>query len=91
MAFVNIHIFSDFLDFDKSLLLLTVTLRGYLISAYCLFLAHLSQRLIGELIVYSCSGVRPSVVVRRRPQFQASSSPKPLARSKANFMWSLLG
>ena len=29
-------------------------------------LAHLSQRLIGELIVYSCSGVRPSVVRRRR-------------------------
>ena len=30
-----------------------------------IFLAHLSQRLIGELIVYSCSGVRPSVVRRR--------------------------
>ena len=30
-----------------------------------MFLAHLSQRLIGELIVYSCSGVRPSVVRRR--------------------------
>ena len=29
------------------------------------FLAHLSQRLIGELIGYSWSGVRPSVVVRR--------------------------
>ena len=28
-----------------------------------LFLAHLSQRLIGELIGYSWSGVRPSVVV----------------------------
>ena len=26
------------------------------------FLAHLSRRLIGELIVYPCSGVRPSVV-----------------------------
>ena len=39
-------------------------------------LAHLSQRLIGELIVYPCSGVRPSVVVVvRRPQFQTSSSP----------------
>ena len=25
------------------------------------FLAHLSRRLIGELIVYPCSGVRPSV------------------------------
>ena len=33
------------------------------------FLAHLSRRLIGELIVYPWSGVRrPSVVVRRRPQ-----------------------
>ena len=35
------------------------------------FLAHLSRRLIGELIVYQWSGVRrrPSVVVvRRRPQ-----------------------
>ena len=35
------------------------------------FLAHLSQRLIGELIGYPWSGVRPSVrpssVVRRRP------------------------
>ena len=31
------------------------------------FLAHLSQRLIGELIGYSWSGVRPSVGVRRRP------------------------
>ena len=36
-----------------------------------MFLAHLSQRLIGELIGYRWSGVRPSVrpssVVRRRP------------------------
>ena len=31
------------------------------------FLAHLSQRLIGELIGYPWSGVRPSSVVRRRP------------------------
>ena len=50
-------------------------------------LAHLSQRLIGELIGYSWSGVSPSSV--RRKQFQ--TSPKPLARSKPNFMWSLLG
>ena len=34
-----------------------------------IFLAHQSRRLIGELIVYPCSGVRPSFVVRR-PQFQ---------------------
>ena len=39
-------------------------------------LAHLSRRLIGELIVYPCSGVRPSV--RRRSQFQRSSSLKQL-------------
>ena len=30
-----------------------------------IFLAHLSQRLIGELIGYSWSGVRPSASVRR--------------------------
>ena len=56
-------------------------------------LAHLSQRLIGELIGYPWSGVRPSV--RRRPSSvhnaQTSSSQKPLGRSKQNFMWSLLG
>ena len=33
-----------------------------------LFLAHLSLRLTGELIVYPCSGVRPSV----RPSFTFS-------------------
>ena len=54
-----------------------------------IFLAHLSQKLIGELIVYPCSVVPPSVVCRRS-QFQKSSSPKPLARSKPNFIWSLL-
>ena len=31
-------------------------------------LVHLSRRLIGELIGYSWSGVRPSSVRRRRPQ-----------------------
>ena len=60
------------------------------------FLAHLSQRLIGELIGYPWSGVRPSASsvrpsVVRRKQFQTSSSQKPLGRSKPNFMWSLLG
>ena len=54
------------------------------------FLAHLSQWLIGELIGYSWSGVRPSAASVRRKQFQ-TSSPKPLGRSKPNFMWSLLG
>ena len=50
----------------------------------------------GELIVYPSSR-RPSVR-RRRPSAssvvhnaQRSSSPKPLGKSKPNFMWSLLG
>ena len=43
--------------------------------------------LIGELIVYQWSVVRPSVAHNA----QRSSSPKPLVRSKPNFMWSLLG
>ena len=58
------------------------------------FLAHLSRRLIGELIVYQWSVVvvRPSSssssVVHNA---QTSSSQKQLGRSKPNFMWSLLG
>ena len=52
-----------------------------------IFLAHLSLRLIGELIVYPWSGVRPSSVHNG----QTSSSPKPLGGSKPNFMWSLPG
>ena len=59
------------------------------LSILVFFLAHMSQRLIGELIDYSWSVVRPSSV--RRKQFQKSSSPKPPARSKPNCMWSLLG
>ena len=60
------------------------------------FLAHLSRRLIGELIVYPWSGVRrrPSSVVVRPSSVvhnaQTFSSQKPLARSKPNFMWSHL-
>ena len=34
-------------------------------KAYVLFLAHLSRRLIGELIVYPWSGVRRTSTVRR--------------------------
>ena len=40
---------------------------------FLFFLAHLSQRLIGELIVYSCSGVRQSVVRRRRRRRTSST------------------
>ena len=56
-------------------------------SYQILSLAHLSQRLTGELIVYPCCVVRPSV---RRSQFQRSSPLKPLGQSKPNFMWSIL-
>ena len=49
-------------------------------------LAHLSQRLIGELIVYPFT----VVVVVFVGYFQTSSPPKPLGQSKPNFMWSLL-
>ena len=41
-----------------------VLIKTYLMSC----LAHLSRRLIGELIVYSWSGVRPSSLSVRRPQ-----------------------
>ena len=40
-----------------------IAILGY--AGVYLFLAHLSRRLTGELIVYPCSGVRPSSSVRR--------------------------
>ena len=54
-------------------------------------LAHLSRRLMGELIVYQ-SIQRPSVVCRSsvRPQFQTSSPLKPLGQLNSNFIWRLL-
>ena len=48
-------------------------------------LAHLSRRLMGELIVYQ-SLWRPSV----RPQFQTSSPLKPLGQLTSNYIWRLL-
>ena len=39
----------------------------------CFFLAHLSRRLIGELIVYPWSGVRRTSSVRRRRRPQCSN------------------
>ena len=45
--------------------------HSILIKMKISFLAHLSRRLIGELIVYPCSGVRPSVV---RPSVRPSST-----------------
>ena len=52
--------------------------------AYC-FLAHLSRRLMGELIV-TPAGVWLSV----RQHFQISSSLKPLGQLNSNFIWKLL-
>ena len=55
-------------------------------------LAHLSQRLIGELIVtHAPASVVVVVVVVVVNHFQTSSSPKQLGQSKPDLMWSLLG
>ena len=48
------------------------------------FLAHLSRRLIGELIVYQWSGVRPASV-RRRPQCSNIFFSKTAWQIKAKF------
>ena len=41
--------------------------RNFKLEVTITLLAHLSRRLTGELIVYPCSGVRPSSSVVRRP------------------------
>ena len=51
-------------------------------------LAHLSQRLIGELIGYSWSGVRPLSSVHNA---QRSSSPKPLGHQSKILCGASLG
>ena len=59
--------------------------RSQSLTMASLFLAHLSRRLMGELIVYQ-SLRRPSV----RPQFQTSSPLKPLGQLTSNYIWRLL-
>ena len=90
----NISFLIDYFHFYKKQITVHLLRRGVLvmfqenmsmknIPPRTPFLAHLSRRLIGELIVYPCSGVRPSSVRPssvRRPQFQRSSSLKPLGR-----------
>ena len=49
------------------------------------FLAHLSQRLIGELIVYPCSGVRRRRRRCRRPPFSNVFSSETTWTIKAKF------
>ena len=48
--------------FHKKIARSPPTLLCFVITQTVYFLAHLSRRLIGELIVYPCSGVRPSSV-----------------------------
>ena len=54
-------------------------------SEMAFLLAHLSRRLMGELIVYQ-SLRRPSV----RQYFHTSSPQKPLGHLNSNFIWRLL-
>ena len=57
-------------DYAKTKAQISCAVTAQLMSA---FLAHLSRRLEGELIVYPWSGIRPSsasVVCRHHPQFQ---------------------
>ena len=60
--------------------------------ARVVFLAHLSRKLIGELIVYPCSGIRPSSLsVVRLFAFSKIFLSETAGPIKPNFMWSLLG
>ena len=75
---------SNYIDSVK-----TATLYFYnIICAYnCVSIVSSSEPLIGSqdvLLVYTCSGVRPSV---RRP----FSSVKLLRQAKPNFIWSIPG
>ena len=51
--------------FTKFIAMQLVLVVSFFLQFFCGFLAHLSRRLVGELIVYPWSGVRPA----------ASSSP----------------
>ena len=55
------------------------------------FLAHLSRRLLRWAYSIPMSGVRPSVVVRRRPHFQTWISLKSVGQSWSNYMCSITG
>ena len=86
ISFIFLFEFIRYLNIDSYLFM------HYLFFSFFIFSSPEPLGSQGELIVYQSSR-RPSVVRRRRrrKQFQTSSSPKPLGRSKQNFMWSLLG
>ena len=46
-----------------------------IVLLWCLLLAHLSRRLLGELIVYPCSGVRPSSSTISKIFFSETAGP----------------
>ena len=58
---------------------------NYTLQLILSFLAHLSRRLIGELIVYPCSGVRRRRRCRRRPPFSNVFSSETVWPIKAKF------
>ena len=60
-----------------------VFIRPEYVSRSIQFLAHLNRRLIGELIVYPCSGVRSRC--RRRPPFSNVFSSETAWPIKAKF------
>ena len=82
-VFSIFHIFTCALSKTKSLKIVDLLLAA--------FVAHLSRRLIGKLIVYQCCGVRrrPSVIrpssVRRRSKFQNIFFPESAWLIKAKF------
>ena len=85
-----IEALSDKLDIKRHSpgILYLYTQQKSLRGIKCAFplLAHLSRRLIAELIVYPCSGVRGCRGRRGRQQFQTSSPLKPFGQSKPNFL-----
>ena len=59
LAFLANFVSPFYFNFQKGLR----NISSFSVISELIFLAHLSRRLIGELIVYPCSGVRPSSVV----------------------------
>ena len=92
---INYHIFSVGFHFPVHYSLNKLFYTNKQLSILLGFLAHLSRRLIGELIVYQWlrrpsvrPSVRPSSVVRQH--FQTSSSLKLLGQLNSYFIWRLL-
>ena len=59
---------------DRNTFNIELTLEKPNYTEFCPFLAHLSRRLVGELIVYPWSGVRPSSTISNM-NISATSGP----------------